>query len=104
MTMITRMLTLTERNGHPMNITVEEGAWEVNPLFQPVSLFVPYILLCLIRLQGRACQTNGYDCGVWVLCTMAAFMRGYCSTGLLERDMGNARRCLMDHLLTLPTH
>jgi hypothetical protein len=103
MALITRLLTLAERNGHPMNISVQEDAWEVNPLFQPVSRFVPYMRRCLIRLQGRACQTNGYDCGVWVLCVMAAFMRGYCSTGLSERDMGDVRRCLTDHMLTLPT-
>ncbi|KAJ7841963.1 hypothetical protein B0H13DRAFT_2205233 [Mycena leptocephala] len=87
MTLITRMLTLAERNHHPMNISVEESAWEVNPLFQP----------------GQPRQTNGYDCGVWVLSTMVAFMRGYCSTGLSEQDMGDVRRCLTDHMLTLPT-
>jgi hypothetical protein len=86
-----------------MNISVEEGAWEVNPLFQPVSL-VPFICSRLIpvRLQGQPCQTNGYDCGVWVLCMMAAFMRGYCSTSLSERDMGDVRRHLTDHIFTLP--
>ncbi|KAJ6585213.1 hypothetical protein B0H19DRAFT_1250090 [Mycena capillaripes] len=86
MTLVTRMLTLAERNHHPMNISVEEGAWEANPLFQP----------------GRPHQTNGHDCDVWVLCTMAAFMRGYCSTSLLERDMGDVRRLLTDYIFTFP--
>jgi hypothetical protein len=85
-----------------MNISVEEGAWEANPLFQPVSLlfpeFVGLFLICA-SLQGRPRQTNGYDCGVWVLCMMAAFMRGYCSTALSERDMGDVQRHLMDHTL-----
>ncbi|KAJ7830384.1 hypothetical protein B0H13DRAFT_2433725 [Mycena leptocephala] len=86
MTLITRMLTLAERHDHHMNISVEEDAWEANPLFHP----------------GRPHQTNGYDCGIWVLCTMAAFMRGYCSTGLSERDMGDVCRYLTNHMLTLP--
>ncbi|KAJ7900475.1 hypothetical protein B0H13DRAFT_1622406 [Mycena leptocephala] len=84
MTLITRMLTLAERHNHPMNISVEEDAWEANPLFEPPR------------------QTNGYDCSVWVLCMMAAFMRGYCSTSLSERDMGDVRRHLTDHIFTLP--
>ncbi|KAJ7845678.1 hypothetical protein B0H13DRAFT_1647204, partial [Mycena leptocephala] len=87
MTLITRMLTLAERHDRHMNISVEEGAWEANPLFHP----------------GRPRQTNGYDCGVWVLCTMVTFMRGYCYTGLSERDMGDVRRHFTDHMLTLPT-
>ncbi|KAJ7502581.1 hypothetical protein B0H11DRAFT_1712541 [Mycena galericulata] len=86
MALITRMLSLAERKHHPMNIGLADGAWEASPLFEP----------------ARPRQTNGYDCGVWVLCTMAAFMRGYCSTSVSERDMGHVRRLLTDHVLTLP--
>ncbi|KAJ7466743.1 hypothetical protein B0H11DRAFT_1733128 [Mycena galericulata] len=84
------------------------GGWrrdlKVCSSFYFLCLFVSHIpsLLIDVRLQGRPRQTNGYDCGVWVLCTMAAFMRGYCSTGVLEKDMKHVRRLLTDVVLALP--
>ena len=42
--------------------------------------------MCLLS-QTRALQTNGYDCGLWVLATVAAVFRGYDATGLTEGDM-----------------
>ncbi|KAJ7431750.1 hypothetical protein B0H11DRAFT_1761580 [Mycena galericulata] len=87
MTLITRMVSLAERKHHPMSVGLADGgAWGASPLFEP----------------GRPRQTNSYDCGVWVLCTMAAFMRGYCSTGVSEKDMGHVRRLLTDLVLALP--
>ncbi|KAJ6509064.1 hypothetical protein C8R45DRAFT_815395 [Mycena sanguinolenta] len=52
--------------------------------------------------QNKALQSNGHNCGVWVLCTMAAVMRGYTTTSLSEADMGRARQVLTGHILTLP--
>ncbi|KAJ7512280.1 hypothetical protein B0H11DRAFT_2346274 [Mycena galericulata] len=87
MTLITRMVSLAERKHHPMSVGLADGgAWGASHLFEP----------------GRPRQTNSYDCGVWVLCTMAAFMRGYCSTGVSEKDMGHVRRLLTDLVLALP--
>ncbi|KAJ6451750.1 hypothetical protein C8R45DRAFT_848226, partial [Mycena sanguinolenta] len=55
-----------------------------------------------LPLYNKALQSNGHDCGVWVLCTMAAVMRGYTTTSLSEADMGRARQVLTGHILTLP--
>ena len=30
---------------------------------------------------------NNYDCGLWVLATVAAVLRGHDATGLTENDM-----------------
>ncbi|KAI6034740.1 hypothetical protein BKA83DRAFT_4487730 [Pisolithus microcarpus] len=35
----------------------------------------------------NATQTNGYDCGLWVLAQIATVLRGYEITGLREEDM-----------------
>ncbi|KAJ7235176.1 hypothetical protein B0H12DRAFT_1027608, partial [Mycena haematopus] len=47
-------------------------------------------------------QTNGYDCGLWVLCMMAAIMRGHRDVRISETDMPRVRRVLSDHIQTLP--
>ncbi|KAJ6462576.1 hypothetical protein C8R45DRAFT_841653 [Mycena sanguinolenta] len=83
-----RLVALAQRNDNLMNIDLDvsaSGAWDVNPVFTP----------------GRRRQTNGYDCSVWVLCTMAAFMRGCCATEVAEGDMPSARRLLRNYMLSL---
>ncbi|KAI6158808.1 hypothetical protein EDD17DRAFT_1487803 [Pisolithus thermaeus] len=40
------------------------------------------------------CQTNGYDCGVWILAQMAAVLRGYEVTGIEECNISRFRRFL----------
>lgn len=47
-------------------------------------------------------QTNSIDCGLWVLATIAAVLRGFQVTGLVERDMVYFRALLLKHLLVLP--
>ncbi|KAG9310616.1 hypothetical protein JVU11DRAFT_9183 [Chiua virens] len=49
----------------------------------------------------EAVQTNGYDCGVWVLSTVAALLRGHDATELKERDMLPFRRYLHDLVLSI---
>ncbi|KAF8425356.1 hypothetical protein L210DRAFT_3653217 [Boletus edulis BED1] len=44
-------------------------------------------------------QTNGYDCGVWVLAAIAATIRGFDVTGLRERDMPSFRHYLYTSVL-----
>ncbi|KAF8124776.1 hypothetical protein EV363DRAFT_1177524 [Boletus edulis] len=39
-------------------------------------------------------QTNGYDCGVWVLAVIAAVLRGFDMTGLREKDIQSFRSYL----------
>lgn len=58
--------------------------------------------LMLFLDQGRPRQTNGYDCGLWVLCMMAAIMRGYRDVQVSEVDMPWVRAVLRDHVQTLP--
>ncbi|KAJ6553265.1 hypothetical protein B0H19DRAFT_1377852 [Mycena capillaripes] len=52
--------------------------------------------------RNRAEQTNGYDCGLWVICTLVAVMRGFSGAEVYERDMASARSLLADHIRTLP--
>ncbi|KIK17308.1 hypothetical protein PISMIDRAFT_37186, partial [Pisolithus microcarpus 441] len=44
--------------------------------------------------QLEPCQTNRYDCGVWILAQMAAVLRGYKVTGIEECNIGHFRRFL----------
>jgi len=47
-------------------------------------------------------QTNGYDCGLWVLAQVAAVLRGYDITNLREEDMGGFRQYLQSLILSIP--
>ncbi|KAJ6542921.1 hypothetical protein B0H19DRAFT_1076947 [Mycena capillaripes] len=86
MVLITRMVVLANRNGHPLHVLTAEEPWPVYPMFQ----------------VNCAEQTNGYDCGLWVICTLVAVMRGFSGAEVYERDMASARSLLADHICTLP--
>jgi hypothetical protein len=47
-------------------------------------------------------QTNGYDCGVWVLASIAAVLRGFDVMGFSETDIPWFRQFIMYHVLSLP--
>ncbi|KAJ7490764.1 hypothetical protein FB451DRAFT_1124335 [Mycena latifolia] len=76
MVLITRMVVLANRNNHALS----------------------YSYTC----KGEPRQSNGYDCGLWVLCMMAAILRGYAITGVSEAQMGLVRRLFTDHILGMP--
>jgi Ulp1 family protease len=46
-------------------------------------------------------QTNGIDCGLWVLATIAAALRECHVTGLSEGSMNDLRKLLYRRLLAL---
>ncbi|KAF7354322.1 hypothetical protein MVEN_01120600 [Mycena venus] len=88
MVLITRMVALSNRNQHPLHVSTEDSneKWVACPLFN----------------VGHPRQTNGYDCGLWVLCMMAVIMRGHRDVGVSEADMPWVRRVLREHVQTLP--
>ncbi|KAK7013303.1 hypothetical protein R3P38DRAFT_2546476 [Favolaschia claudopus] len=88
MLLITRLVALANRNKHLLHVSTEDPTekWEARLLFQP----------------GRPRQSNDYDCGVWVLSMMAAFMRGHAETSVTESDIPWVRDVFRRHLLTLP--
>ncbi|KAF7334068.1 hypothetical protein MVEN_02312400 [Mycena venus] len=51
---------------------------------------------------NRGYQTNGHDCGLWVLCTLAAVMRGFTGAEVYEADMPAVRKLFADLIRTLP--
>ena len=51
------------------------------------------------RCQSQILQTNGYDCGLWVLAGVAAALRGCHCTALLENDMPLFRQLLYSLIL-----
>ncbi|KAJ7080173.1 hypothetical protein B0H15DRAFT_997436, partial [Mycena belliarum] len=73
MVLVTRMVVLSNRNQHALHVATEgpEARWTASPLFT----------------IGHPRQTNGYDCGLWVLCMMAAIMRGRRDVQISEAEM-----------------
>lgn len=84
MVFITRLVLLANRKDQPLYVVTEEG-W----IARPVSVDQK--------------QTNGVDCGLWVLAVIAAVLSGSHVTGLLEGEMGRFRELLLDHVLVLPS-
>ncbi|KAG6907112.1 hypothetical protein DXG01_010488 [Tephrocybe rancida] len=82
---IERLVVNANRHGHELHVVTEEG-WTARP-----------VLL-------RPCQTNGYDCGVWVLATIAAVLCGFHCSGLLESDMQALQSLILRHILALPVY
>ncbi|KAG6852744.1 hypothetical protein C0991_009387 [Blastosporella zonata] len=53
------------------------------------------------EIKLHPCQSNGYDCGVWVLATIASVLCGYHVSDLSESDMPTLRRRLLENILAL---
>ncbi|KAJ7727050.1 hypothetical protein B0H14DRAFT_2410313 [Mycena olivaceomarginata] len=86
MLLITRLVILASRHRHPLHVsTPQETPWIARPL-----------------VSGAHLQSNGYDCGLWVLCGMASVMRGYALSGVSEAQMDHIRRIFLKFILTLP--
>ncbi|KAG1779269.1 hypothetical protein EV702DRAFT_1195245 [Suillus placidus] len=54
-------------------------------------------------LTLNALQTNGYDCGLWVLATLAAVLRGAHRSGICEEDMIAFRHYIRTLVIRVPT-
>ncbi|KAJ7435267.1 hypothetical protein FB451DRAFT_1571607 [Mycena latifolia] len=86
MVLITRMVVLANRHKHPLHVSTEEETWIARPLFK----------------VGEPRQSNGHDCGLWVLCVMAAILRGYTNTGVSEAQMPYVHQLFSDRVFTMP--
>ncbi|KAJ7593008.1 hypothetical protein C8J56DRAFT_1045445 [Mycena floridula] len=81
------LIDLANKNGHDLNVPVNE--WIVTPIVNSSSKL----------------QTNGYDCGVWVLAMIFAVLRGAERMGgLQERDMKEIRRSVLKAICSLPAY
>ena len=101
MALITRMTALALRHGYRLEISTQEEAWVAQPLYQPVRGSSAPCRPANFA-QDQALQTNGYDCGVWVLCVIAAVLRGYAIPAISETHLPAMRRLLCDLVLSLP--
>lgn len=82
MKLIARLLAIARQRRH--HVATELDGWTARPLkITPV-------------------QTNSYDCGVWVLGSIAAVLRGHHVTGLHEDDMCHLRHHLRALVLSIP--
>ncbi|KIL57472.1 hypothetical protein M378DRAFT_16228 [Amanita muscaria Koide BX008] len=72
-TLISRLQMIARTKGYDMDIG---GPWTVRPLTM------------------KRLQTNSYDCGIWVLATITAVLRGFDLPSLREKDMGEFRQII----------
>jgi hypothetical protein len=82
MTLVIRMVSLVNKNGHPLHVITE--GWAARP----------------VSIHAR--QTNAHDCGVWVLACIAAVLRGHHVPGCVEKDMLTIRTYLVKLICNLP--
>ncbi|KAG1796136.1 hypothetical protein EV424DRAFT_1547219 [Suillus variegatus] len=69
MKLIARLLSIARQHDHVFNVNIDFDGWLARPLVTD------------------ALQTNGFDCGVWMLAVIAATLHGYHCTALREGDM-----------------
>lgn len=84
MKLIARLLSITRQRNHAVRINVDFDGWVARPL------------------MTKAVQTNGFDCGVWVLAVIVATLRGYHCTALGEDDMHLFHHYLRTLVLRIP--
>ncbi|KAF7977559.1 hypothetical protein HWV62_3356 [Athelia sp. TMB] len=82
MCLVARLSVLAGRNGHSC-IQDDFTEWSAYPL----SL--------------QAVQTNGYDCGVWVLAVILSVLQGYSTSSMREKHIEPLRRCILNLVLQL---
>jgi len=68
----------------------------MHPLFKHVSTEYVYYT------KTEPIQSNGHDCGLWVLAQMAAILRGFDITGLHENNMPMFRYYLQVLIARIP--
>jgi hypothetical protein len=98
MSLIFRLVKITASNGHSIDMT--EVRWTASPT--SVGPYTCWIGLLAHNCQVDCLQTNAYDCGVWVLASIAAVLHGFDVTGFSEADIPWFRQFLMYHILLLP--
>ncbi|KAI6025272.1 hypothetical protein BKA83DRAFT_4492027 [Pisolithus microcarpus] len=101
---------------HRPSLFAEERPWkqEIQDIMKLVSrLFMIAVAKSMVPERDlgdwtafpvllNAAQTNGYDCGLWVLAQITTVLRGYEITGLREEDMIAFRRFLYTQVLRIP--
>lgn len=80
---IKRLVSAANANDKPLQMVMDEG-WTAQP----------------VLVQPR--QSNGYDCGLFVLANIIAVLHGFHVSGAVEGDMIEFRRLLFLRLLALP--
>jgi hypothetical protein len=96
--LVLRLGKIAAAHGHSIDVT--ESGWTASPT--SVSLFFELNNTFTDNYQVDCLQTNGYDCGVWVLASIAAVLRGFDVTGFSETDIPWFRQFIMYHVLSLP--
>ncbi|KAJ7587929.1 hypothetical protein C8J56DRAFT_1049993 [Mycena floridula] len=82
MVVVHRLTRLAQSHGHDL-VVETDGAWTATPLI------------------NEAIQTNGHDCGLWILAGISSVLRGYTRPGLSEKEMPQFRKLLLAQVHTL---
>ena len=99
MILIQRLVFLANGHGHELSLIPQD--WIARPLLVSPSILEP--LTSHNPAQTRACQTNGHDCGLWVLASIGASLRGFHRAVLREQDISRFRGILQQLITSLPT-
>jgi hypothetical protein len=98
MSLVWRLVKIAIAHGHSIDLV--ESGWTASPT--SVGPFQCLLIPFAHHYQVDRLQTNGHDCGVWVLASVAAVLRGFDVTGFSEADMPWFRQFLLYHILSLP--
>lgn len=102
MRLIARFLAIARLHEHRVNVDLE--GWVARPLNVSFTLHFHNVSDHFVLFQVQRLQNNDFDCGVWVLATIFAVVRGKHITGVREQDMDNLRHYLRTMVLALQVY
>lgn len=82
MAFVVRLVLLANKNGKPLQVIT--SGWVARPTI----------------IHPR--QSNGFDCGIWVIANVAAILAGFPVTGIQEHNIAMLRSSLLRILCALP--
>ncbi|KAG2088061.1 uncharacterized protein F5147DRAFT_727168 [Suillus discolor] len=111
------IIYLKTKEMHMFDSLADEKSWEpdVNDIMTLIDRYLTIarqrhsdVQIDLEGWQGRMlnvapCQSNAYDCGLWILAAMIAVLRGRHFSNLDETQMSNLRQYLLSLILSVPT-
>ncbi|KAG2087542.1 uncharacterized protein F5147DRAFT_790688 [Suillus discolor] len=94
---------LQSKELHLFNSFAEQRPWKSDVRVSTIDIMKLIVRLFNIARQHDPVQTNGYDCGVWVLAMIAATLCGCHCTALKEDDISAFRYHLRTLVVSIPT-
>lgn len=99
-----RLLRISASKDVCISLDTNHTNWKVLNIVVCAMYNISYDFPSNSYLQKTKLQSNGYDCGVWILAQILATLRGFDVVNVRERDISRFRAFLFTQCNALPLH